>query len=133
MDYCYFSVIFIILRSGYCIILCVNVKKLWLQGLPKQSTPWDTLTLGLLVVSISSSQGIPIISWQIISSYLNNKNLILSFCGRKGGYRKEFCEKFVGFQKSNGNIDLNRIFFTNMDFEALQLFFYEIHYITVMP
>ena len=132
IDHCYFSVIFIILRSGYCITLCVNVKNLWLQGLPKQSTLQDALAIGLMVVSISSSQGIPMITWQIIPSHLNDKSLVLSYCGRKGGYKKVFCEKCVGFQKNQGNIDLNHLFFTNMNFEALQLLFCEIHHITVI-
>ena len=76
------------LESEKYMIPCKNVIIVWLQGLSK-------LTKNFMVVSISSSQGIPVDARQVVFGHLHNKSLTLSHCGRKFGYRNVVCEKNV--------------------------------------
>ena len=53
-----------------------------------------------MVVSISSSQGMPVDARQVVFGHLHNKSLTLSHCGRKCGYRNVVCEKNVVLQEN---------------------------------
>ena len=78
-----------------------------------------------MVVSISSSQGMPVDARQVVFGHLHNKSLTLSHCGRKCGYRNVVCE-------NQGIFGQNHILFTKMNFEILQPLFCEIYSIVVM-
>ena len=76
------------LESEKYMIPCENVKKMWLQGLPSSTKNFlhflhDAPIIDFIVVSISSSQGIPVDARQVVFGHLHNKSLTLSHCGRK--------------------------------------------------
>ena len=85
-----------------------------------------------MVVSISSSQGMPVDARQVVFGHLHNKSLTLSHCGRKCGYRNVVCEKMWFCRKIRVFFGQNHILFTKMNFEILQPLFCEIYSIVVM-